>query len=70
MNRQRLRCAARRDAAAVSRIVEVQERQIEALKDEVAVLESVLTGVAELYVYDHVDPVTGRVCKGWQCSQQ
>lgn len=68
MNRQRLRRAARNDAAAVSRVAVVQERQIEALKAEKAALEAVLAGVAELYVYDHVDPATGQVVKGWQRS--
>ena len=65
MNKRRVRTAARQDAEQVAKIIQVQEAQIAALKAEVAALEAVLIGVCEMYAWDHVDPETGEVAKGW-----
>lgn len=58
----RARRAARADADAAARLIAVQERQIEAPRAEVAVLEAVVVGTAALE-FDWVDPLTGEVTR-------
>ena len=62
MNKQRLRRAARQDAANVAKIIGIQEKQIADLQQQVTALEAVITGVAAL-TFDWVDPVTGEIEK-------
>ncbi|MCA9872185.1 MAG: hypothetical protein KC441_00960 [Anaerolineales bacterium] len=71
----RARRAFRQDAEQAAKLFAVQEQQIaalqaeiDALKTENAVLNAVLLGVGELYVWDHVDQATGEVYKKWQMS--
>lgn len=63
---KRVRQAAKNDPATFARLFAVQEAQIADLQARLAATEAVLIGVAELYVYDHVDPETGEVKKGYQ----
>lgn len=62
----RARRAFRQDADQAAKLFEVQEKQIAALKLEVAALEAVLLGMCQLYVWDMVDMETGEVGKSCQ----
>lgn len=64
MNRKRIRQAARKDADQIAKIIQVQEAQIADLKAQVTAYEAALLGICELYVWDHIDPVTGEVTRG------
>lgn len=65
-NHKRITKAARQSPDDMTRLIRVQENQIEALQAQMQVADAVLLAVAELYVYDHIDPETGEVTKGWQ----
>ena len=65
VNKRRLARLNSRDQA---KLIAVQERQIAAMQAQIEALDSILLAVAELYIYDHVDPCTGEVCKGWQIN--
>ncbi len=71
MKSHRIHQAARQNPTQLAKLVLVQEAQIAALTAEldqanaqVQVLEAVLLGVCERYVWDVVDPSTGEVTIG------
>lgn len=66
LNKQQARRVARQDADAAARLLRVQEAQIADLAQRLAATEAALLGACELFVWDHVDPETGEVKKGWQ----
>ena len=70
MTAKRLRRAAANDPGQFAKLFQVQEAQIADLQAKLAVTEAVLVGVVELYVYDHVDPQTGEVLKGYQLEKE
>jgi protein-tyrosine-phosphatase len=66
ISRHRVRRAAKNDVKQVEKVITVQEAQIQALTAQVAAQDAVIVGLCERYVWDHIDPNTGEVKKGWQ----
>lgn len=62
ISKRRVDSAAAKNASQVSKVIHVQEQQIDALQDELNVYKGIVTGVANL-TFDHVNVETGEVTR-------